>query len=218
MALYKPTEFADLCGITLANLSTYKGRNKVVCSSNMYDDSNEVNAAFLAKQLAKKGRNDDVKPVNTAEKPTIVVQNDAVLDEKRKRSSTKTDDTGEGGSIHQLDKQKKKLDIEKTAEEIELLRKKNEKMDGDLVPTELAKALIKLHFTSATNQFKNSIENMLTSWTKKKDFSREEVADIRHQLTENMNDAIKQSVKESQKGLLQIVNDYKVKRGIGERT
>lgn len=119
--------------------------------------------------------------------------------------------------MHELEKEKKALDIQKTSEEIELLKKKNEKMEGELVPTGMVSNLLKLHFTSATNQFKNSIENILTEWTKKKDFTREELAELRGHMTGELNKSIQQSVKESQKNLHKLIEDFSARKSVGER-
>lgn len=217
MALYTLKEFAELCGISLANLSTYKSRGKIQLTDNKVDDQIEINASFLKHQLSKKGK----LTAEIAQKPTktdeILVKQEQIIGTKRDHSTTNSPtDTGTG-SLHDLNKKKKALEVEKIYEETELLKKKNEKMEGELVPTDMVSALIKLHFTNASNQFKNAIENILTEWTNKKDFSREELALLRGNMTENLNKAITQSVKESQHGLAKLIEEISIKKGIGER-
>lgn len=217
MALYTQSEFASLCEMSPANLSTYKKRGKITLTDNMVDDSLLINADFLAKRLSKKGK---LKSEIQNNQPEIVqnsTENDTILETKREKITSITDKPGGEVSLHLLEKQKKELDIQKTAEEIELLKKKNEKMEGELIPTELVKSLLLLHFTSATNAFKNSIEKTLTEWSKRKDFSREEMADLRGSMTKNVNAAISDSVKESKSQLSRIVDEFIYKKGVGER-
>ena len=217
MALYKQSEFAKLCGISKANLSTYKKRGKVQITEDLIDDSLPVNADFLTKMLSKKGKLPSEITNNTDENAKTTGSEDAVVNAKREKATNTGNSDAEGGSLHNLERQKKKLDIQKTAEEIELLRKKNEKMEGELIPTGLVQDLLRLHFLSATNQFRNSIENILTAWAKKKDFTREEIAEIRGFMLNELNKSIQLSVKESQQGLGKIIEEFTVKKSVGER-
>jgi len=217
MALHTQKEFAELCGISLANLSTYKGRGKIELTDNKVDDKLPINASFLQKQLSKKGKLSTETRIKTHENEQSTAALADVIDKKRETAVTKTAATGKNGSLHELEKEKKALDIQKTSEEIELLKKKNEKMEGELVPTGMVSNLLKLHFTSATNQFKNSIENILTEWTKKKDFTREELAELRGHMTGELNKSIQQSVKESQKNLHKLIEDFSARKSVGER-
>ena len=217
MALHTQKEFAELCGISLANLSTYKGRGKIELTENKVDDKLPINASFLQKQLSKKGKLSTETGIKTQENEQYATASEDIIDKKRENAVTKTAATGKNGSLHELEKEKKALDIQKTSEEIELLKKKNEKMEGELVPTGMVSNLLKLHFTSATNQFKNSIENILTEWTKKKDFTREELAELRGHMTGELNKSIQQSVKESQKNLHKLIEDFSARKSVGER-
>ena len=217
MALYTMTEFAKLCDITLANLSTYKKREKVIVKDGKIDDQLDVNAAFLQHQLSKKGKLTAENTVKTVEIPDNSAASDQILTNKRNKLTTAPQTETGSGSLHDLNKRKKELEIEKISEETELLKKKNEKMEGELIPTGIVTELLKLHFTSATNQFKNSIENILTEWTKRKDFTREELAELRGHLTGELNNSITKSVKESQRNLNKVLEEFSLRKGVGER-
>lgn len=217
MALYTMKEFADLCGLSLANLSTYKSRSKIELTAGKVDDQKDINASFLKHQLSKKGKLSTENTVKTTETVDNTATSDQILTKKRNKSTSTTPTDNGSGSLYHLDIQKKELDIQKTSEEIELLKKKNEKMEGELIPTDLVTELLKLHFTSATNQFKNSIENILTEWTKRKDFTREELAELRGHLTGELNNSITKSVKESQLNLNKVLEEFSLRKGVGER-
>lgn len=217
MALYTMKEFADLCGLSLANLSTYKSRNKIELTDGKVDDQKDINASFLKHQLSKKGKLSTENTVKTTEIPDNTATSDQILTNKRNKSTAASSTETGNGSLHQLNIKKKALEIEKISEETELLKKKNEKMEGELIPTGIVTELLKLHFTSATNQFKNSIENILTEWTKRKDFTREELAELRGHLTGELNNSITKSVKESQRNLNKVLEKFSLRKGVGER-
>lgn len=217
MALYTMKEFADLCGLSLANLSTYKSRNKIELTDGKVDDQKDINASFLKHQLSKKGKLSTENTVKTTEIPDNTATSDQILTNKRNKSTAASSTETGNGSLHQLNIKKKALEIEKISEETELLKKKNEKMEGELIPTGIVTELLKLHFTSATNQFKNSIENILTEWTKRKDFTREELAELRGHLTGELNNSITKSVKESQRNLNKVLEEFSLRKGVGER-
>ena len=217
MALYTMKEFADLCGLSLANLSTYKSRSKIELTAGKVDDQKDINASFLKHQLSKKGKLSTENTVKTTETVDNTATSDQILTKKRNKSTSTTPTDNGSGSLYHLDIQKKELDIQKTSEEIELLKKKKKKMEGELIPTDLVTELLKLHFTSATNQFKNSIENILTEWTKRKDFTREELAELRGHLTGELNNSITKSVKESQLNLNKVLEEFSLRKGVGER-
>ncbi len=218
MALYTMTEFAKLCDITLANLSTYKKREKVIVKDGKIDDQLDLNAAFLKHQLSKKGKLSTENIVKTTETVDNTATSEQILTNKRNKSAASSSTETGNGSLHQLNIKKKALEIEKISEETELLKKKNEKMEGELIPTGIVIEILKLHFTSATNQFKNSIENILTEWTKRKDFTREELAELRGHLTGELNNSITKSVKESQRNLNKVLEEFSLRKGVGERT
>lgn len=211
MAIYTFKEFADLCGVSIANLSTYKSRGKVVVdANNRVNDQEGVNAEFLARQLSKKGKSVSIP---AAKSPEVAEQ---IADAKRNLPLSDGQPASKS-ELLQLEKKKKQLDIEKTREEIELLRKKNEKMDGDLLPTDMVKSLIVIHFSSASNAFHASIDKILTEWVAKKGFTRTEVAEIRGAMRKHLNKAIDDSVKESKLKVQQLVEETAVKKGVGER-
>lgn len=217
MALYTMKEFADLCGLSLANLSTYKSRSKIELTDGKVDDQKDINASFLKHQLSKKGKLSTENSVKNTETTDNSVTSQQILTSKRNKSASAGTEESGNGSLHQLNIKKKALEIEKISEETELLKKKNEKMEGELIPTGMVSSLLQLHFSSVSSQFKNSIENILTEWTKRKDFSREELAELRGQMTGELNNSITKSVKESQRNLNKVLEEFSLRKGVGER-
>lgn len=222
MALHTKKDFAELCGMPSSRLAIYVQRGKVVYSGDYVDDALEVNRAFLDKMVAKQGlmeptkspakskpgpRKKDVKPsVKAPAKPNTTSEN--------KGSPPSNLDQA---SLLELDKEKKALDIRKTAEQIEILKVKKEQLHGELIPTELVKALITTQSESQKIAFNEATENLIVIMSQKKEFSSAEVADIRSQLVLIINRAIDNSINESKKRLVNIVKEYSEKKGVGER-
>jgi hypothetical protein len=208
MALYKQSEFAALCGISAAALSVNKNRGKVVVVDNLVDDTNQVNMEFLRRHLEKKGPAPVVSDYHDKEYPPT--QAKTKPQRQPREQAIATDHSGM--SYNELEKEKKRVDIKLVEERTELLRKQNEKIAGESLPTDMVKALFAQHFKSVTMAFKHSIDRIITDIAKKKDLTPEEVADIRGKLTANLNTAVKDAVLESKKTVAQIASSVVVKK------
>jgi len=208
MALYKQVEFAALCGISKAALSVNKARGKVIVEKELIDDTVPVNYEFLRRHLGKKKE----QPIKTDYPAVDYHQTASEKNAKRPPRDELLSADQSKLSYNDLEKLKKQVDIRLVEERTELLRKQNEKMAGESLPTDMVKALFTQHFKSVTTSFKHSIERLLTDLAKKKDFSHEEIADIRGKLTTHLNTAIRDSVNESKKTVAQIATSIVVKK------
>lgn len=214
MAFHSKKEFAELCGMVTNALSVYIKRGKVIMSGEFVDGELLQNKEFLKKWSEKNGVK---QPVAIDINPDIKTKEPKI--DKPKRINNESDDGYTSpGSLYALDKEKKTLDIEKTAEEIQLLKVKNEKARAVVVPTELVKALFSQHTKSILVEFSNSVDNIITKIAKKKALSNNEVAEIRKELIEEINIAVDKSIDESKKNIKNLMNEYSEKKGVGERT
>ena len=200
MAKYKQVEFAKLCGIPKSSLPSYKKRKQVIVTDGMIDDQDPVNLAFLLKFSSR-----IESPV---ESPVVAIVSN-------KKSSNKKSSEYDV-SYHELEKQKKALDIEKIQQEIELLAKRNMKMDGESVPTDIVKSLFSLYGKNMTTGFHNSVENWLTKIAKMVNLSDADLAEMRVELRKGANEAVEKAQMETKRSLSEVIKEYSLKREVGE--
>ena len=208
MALLKPKEFYELCGITKSHFYVYKKRDKFILTNGMIDDTIEPNASFIKTCVERKDGRSEVE--GSAEKPA---QNPdgkvsgTTPDEFKPKDPTK----------YSLELEVKRLSITKAEEEIQLAILKREKLAGEVIPTDLVRIMFASHFKNVTTYFHQAVENLITQIAKKNDLSREQVAKIRGKLTGVINKGIENALSASKKELKGIVEDYSNKKGRGEK-
>lgn len=206
MALYTVKEFASMCGVTTSYVKVNIGRGKVVLNSDhLIDGLNETNQFFYEKRTQGK----DVERLLPPPPAQVMVP-----------PPTDTPPSHVTGikTMASLDKDKKLKDLEKTDAEIRLLKLKEAKLHGILIPTELVKSLFTQHTKSIVSAFHYASENLITEFTKRKQMTGSEVAEMRHQLTSIINTASVDALNESMKQVKHIQEEYSQKRERGERT
>src|SRR6478609_3925964 len=189
MARYKQAEFARLCGIQDTSIPAYIKRNKIVVDGGYIDDENLINYSFMKSCFDKKSLEKHKQPDNAT--GTIQEQN--------------------GISV-----KKTQLGLLKIEEETELLRKRNMKIDGESVPTDIVRTIFSDYGKNIVKSFQAAAENWLTRLSKTKGLSNTELANFRQELTLSINDAVDRAQEESKRGINSIVGDYTKKRGVGE--
>lgn len=213
MALYKKSDFVKRYGITHAFLSVYIKRGKVNVEDGYIDDSDRSNSDFilfcLDKQKLKKSNELKESPAEIGKENN---NNTISIYEKNEDVVKKTGYK----SKYELEQEKKALDIEKIQEEIDLLKKKNMKMDGESIPTEIVKALFSTYSKQITVQFYNSAEIFLNQISAFKKLSSAESSEMRGKLILNINEAVTNASKESKTSLSNIIKEYSNSKGIGE--
>lgn len=209
MAKYNQTEFASLCGIKKNELSVQISRGKVVVESGLIDEDHVVNNAFKIRWQDKRGiKNAPVVPQPQHKR--------APVDQEGKPAMDDIPDEP-GGNLRSLELQQKKLDVFKRAEEIKNLKVRNEKLTGVVIPTEMVRILFAQHSKSITTTFVQGCDNLLSVLQQTKEFSQVEVAELRRQLKQIVNEAVNKAVDNSKKQIGNIVTEYSDRRGQGER-
>jgi len=201
MSLHKRKDFERIAGINSAFLTTYIKRGKIIVNEDGYiDDSVRENAEFLYSRIGESTEKRAVitEPVKKTQSSQVVLKADY-------------------RSKFDLETSKKALDIEKTSEEIEILKIKKQKLQGEVIPTELVKVIFKQHSASITTSFKNGIENLILELSKSKNMTRTEVAEIRFRMTDIINEAVLESIGMSKKMIKNIIAEYSEKKDVGER-
>lgn len=196
MALLTKKEIAELCGLETKNLSVYIMRGKVIVGKNDLIDTNvDKNKSFIEK---RKGKISDVK-----------IQTTTVIESKVSEQS-------EGQSYTESERQLKYLDTIKRQKEIEKLDIEIQKKKGEVVPSELIKPVFLQHNQSIITEFKNATDEIIRIFSKKRSLTVEEVAEIKGETTETINNAINKATFSTIKSVESIVSEHQDKKNVGE--
>src|SRR5688572_20020918 len=192
MALYKSTEFAALCGISVDVLYVMIGRGKVIRNDKKQIDSdNPINAVYLQKCKDKK----KTEPTQEPEAPT-------------KSDSTKAAKEAEYKELMAMEKETKRLAMESKRKEQTLLDAKIQKMHGQLMPTDLVKVLFAQHFREVSTSFKQGIDGILSEIGKKARLNGNQMAEIRGTMVKIINESVNKAVESSKKNVEKVVIEY----------
>lgn len=219
MPIYTKKEFASEFKIATKDLSVYIKRGKVVAEGDTIDSGNLINSAwcimrqeYLKKKEAKAGPIPEISPEDKLNNRSAGQKNDQV--KLKFEPSPETKQTLQ--ESFQADAKLKQLNLTKTENEIAMQNEKLRKIQGESIPTDLVKNLFAQHSKSITVAFRNAADNLLMEITQKHALSSIEMGSLRDKLIKIINEAVNKSVDETQKGLKTIVEEYSVKKGVGE--
>lgn len=184
-------------------------RGKVVlCDDAEHIDTTfPTNRDFMETQRAKRGlKAPKAKTKNSAKPPTPKAPKTEVPAQV---------EAAEG--VLSLEKQIKQADLKKKEQEIEKLKLQNAKLQGQLIPTELVKSLIREFSEAMKISYLDAVESYTTIVAKQKKLTREEESKIKQHFTALINDTLKKQGVNAKKQLKNIVEDYQEVRGKGER-
>lgn len=213
MPLHTKPDFCTLTGIKPKDLSIYVKRGKVVLSGDLVDDTIKENIDFIKKRAARMVESVSEKTTSVTEDHKNVSPNYSSIKTYIHENRHEAPALG----IVELEKIKKVLDIDKITEEIEILRKKNEKLAGESIPTDLVKVVFAQHSKSIATSFHVAADNFLMDISKKHDIDRVELAKLRGILIKKINEAIDKSIEDSKKQIYNIVVQYSDKKQQGEK-
>lgn len=109
------------------------------------------------------------------------------------------------------------LDTAKRKKEIQKLDIEIAKKNGEVVPSEVILPVFIRHNKSLMTAFKNACDAMLTEYSKVKDMNPEEIAHIRSAVIGETNKAMTKATELTESDVKGIVDDYSVRKGVGER-
>lgn len=200
MALLTKKEISDLCGLETKNLSVYITRGKVIVGKDdLIDTTIDKNKAFIEK---RKGKVSDVK----IQTPTVI----------ESKINSQPQEQSEGQSYTESERQLKYLDTIKRQKEIEKLEIEIQKKKGEVVPSELIKPVFLQHNQSIITEFKNATDEIIRIFSKKRSLTVEEVAEIKGETTETINNAINKAIISTVKAVESIVLEHQDKKNVGE--
>lgn len=182
----------------------YIKRKKVIVRRKLIDDAVPENAYFLQNCLSRKSEDGEIeKP----EKLPSQMPDELVKDALRKQVNGNS-----GGSKFNMEIEIKELEIIKKKEDIEIAKIKRAKMAGEVIPTELVLLIFASHFKSVTTSFHQAAEVLITTIAKQNNLDRKQIARIRGELIEVINEAVSDGLKSSKKEMKHLVNEYSLRR------
>ncbi len=217
MPLHTKKEFAAMCGMATKTLATYAlpSRRKVVYTGEYIDSSIEPNISFLEKwrdknQVSAKSTPKSEPKLRLTRPPTLKEMIDELEEEGLDEEELPTGNSS-------LDAKKLKTQILKMEKEIEKLTLSNAKAQSEVVPIGLMDALFLQERQSILMESKNTFQDVLSIFGKRRDLSPEEKADIRAEFTDRLNEMMKRSAEATSRAIENIVAEFSIKRGKGER-
>lgn len=221
MAKFKKREFYEHCGVTKSYFYQYIKRGKIhVGEDNLIDTDLPMNRDFMDSRVRNKKTAPPVAPVvevvsTPAPKPRKRTKEELQEAERQRKRAEKADE--EATHKYNLDRQIKEAELEKKEQDIELNKLKIAKLSGEVIPTELVRVIFAQHFKSVTTAFHQGCDNFIMTIAKVTGMKKKDMARMRGELIEIVNEAVRDGVSESKESVKNIVGEYKEKRGIGER-
>lgn len=210
MAIYSRKEFATKCGMATNELSVYISRRKVVVVDDTIDTANQLNFTFFTK---KQQNNEATENITRQQEINKTQTQETGKPKTRNKPRSESDQD----YFFQLEQEQKEIQIEKAKQEVELLKIKTEKAQGVVIPTDLVKIIFSQHTKYMLVEFNNAADKMTLDISKKYGLSNAQTAELRKQLTSELNKAADKSIDESKKNIKGIVEEYTERRSIGEK-
>lgn len=218
MALFKQLEFADFCGVNKGAVSVYKKRGKVVMNAEgLFDTGDPVNQKFIEvckKNAEKRGAAEKTEkmPGGTAPKftgKTIKSTPKKPQNEAFSRENTKREKLAETlNEKFDAEMELKKKQSTKADAEARLLRMKEQKLMGELLPTILIKPLFQTHFQSLTVEFQHAINALITDVAVKTKLNRNVQAELRKKALNELNTSIDRAIYNTTKEIDKMINEH----------
>jgi len=237
MPRYSKKEFIDMCFISHATLSMAVKRHQVIPNTNNeIDTSLAINNDFLIARIEKQKikllkASGEYEPEPVIEE--VVIKQKAVTVKKvknksiptpkapvkipkppvvRKRELSEADAKIEKDAAagYNLDRTKKLLEIESLENSNKIKKIQLDKLNGVVIPTELAMILFAQHSKSITTAFHQAAEKYIVLLGKSYGVNKEDQAKMRGDLIAVVNKAVEDGLEISRNGIDNVVEEYGV--------
>lgn len=213
MALLSKREFAEeKCGMQTKALSVYIGRGQVVVGQDgLVDTDNAINILFMQERQAKRQNGHQDPPVTADTVVAAVAEAKPKIKEKVARTGRAAQDREINEGVKEkmgLDKRMKEIEIEKKQRESQLLKNKQDRAAGKLIPTAIVKGLFQNHFKAVVISFKQGIDQMIVEIAKKKSMNINERAELKREMIKILNGCIDDTIKISKRDVANLVTEY----------
>jgi hypothetical protein len=231
MAKFTRDEFADACGKTYGYVSTNIARGKLELDEDgLIDTSKTVNSLFLQRLNPSHSSVANSKVVYKPKKKTAAPSSKTKKTISKKNAKKKedqhddqesdivdlsgidfsADDLDIGGlSVHDLDRLKKKADIELKAESIKNKRLERAKLMGESLPTKAVKNLISQFSRQIIQSYSEKIEKLAIEFSHKHKLSADQRAELGGELKRMINKSHDDAVNETKKILSNLIKEVK---------
>lgn len=222
MGRHTRAEFAKICGLTSGNLSNYIKRGHVIIDGEFIDDTLFENKEFMRKrqQLSVK-KTQTIQP--EPEKKLRMLRPDpgnSVESESEDQDTSATEEDEDYESYSKtsagLLKKKIKVDIQKKIRETAILKLREEKIKGEIVPIDLIKNVFSMHTQSIVTAQKDGIEELLINLSVEVRLSGEQLARLRGKMVEILNNAVDKAIIITQRNMRVVVSEFAITKGVGE--
>ncbi len=224
MAIYTKKEFAELCKQGTNYLSVQIKRGKLILSADgKIDTADSINKSYLEKIYGRMDFVPDPKKEAVrlssikTEKPEPPSDEEGESDEEVAIDSLLNSENRSNLSYPELERIYKYLQGKKIEKDIEKNQLDIEKKKGVVVPSELIKPVFLQHNQFILTEFKNTADEIIRRIAKKKDLNVNEMAEIRGEMVQCINEAVNKAIAASTKNIVNIITDFSDKRGVGER-
>lgn len=194
MPLYSSSDFASKLGVSKAAVSqAIKGGRIVISKDGTIDSEHKTNKAFAAKQKpgVKKHGGDRTKVKRKLGPRKRKEQPDEIQSDIARKLKAE-------GDV----KEKQVLRLQAAAD---LTQFKVDRMRGEYLPTAMVKGLFSITFQSMPKMFQHSLEAMLTDLSAKYKINRNDQAEQRKKIIEEVNLSIERSIIEIESKLATMV-------------
>jgi hypothetical protein len=208
MALHSKKDFCKLCGIESKHISTLIKRNNIIETKDGYfDDADPVNNSFILKKQDKKQLNG-----KSEEAPAVELNNGV-----QKESGGGKKGKQVGGTLYDLDVEKKGLEIEKLKVDTRLQELKEDKIKGEVVPIVIVKQIVNALTQSVLTSQKDFIEDMLINVSKEYRLSGTQLAKLRGKMVKGLNEGMDKAIDMTKRNVKSLVDEFSIKKEVGER-
>jgi len=204
MALYTRKELKEKCGVHDSYIRNYINRGNIVVNKEGYiDDKHPKNELFIVKRI------NGAKPKKVKAKQKVVVSHK----EEEPQSSGISPGTQ---LVLDLERKTKQAEYDRKLQEVELNKLKIAKLRGEAIPTDLVQVVFRQHFKSVTTSFHQGADGFISTVAKRAGLDKAELAALRGELIEIVNEAVKDAVADSKASIKNIVKEHSARRGVGE--
>jgi len=218
MAYLSKREICNKLAITEPYLNMNIKRGKVVIRSDkLIDDTNLYNSDFITRRLADKDERLEkqrLKELEPEPERKISIKKEDEVKEPQKERVIKPEITqvSSENSGYDLDKQKKKLEIEKLQKDVHLKEIELKKKQGEVIPVDVINGLISRLGKNYVTSFKNEADKYLTHVVNRTGADRETANKLKGDLVDAINSAIKETLEITTRELEAEVKNYTVNR------
>lgn len=176
------------------------------------------------KEFAKKCGITLSELANYEQRGKVVLTKDRKVDENKNLNivfykrrleiiKSKKDDSGEWIN---LDRKIKKVELAKKTVDTRIALIKEEKMRGEVIPTEMVKILFAQHSKNTIVEFENSLDKVLTILAKEIGMNNKTISKYRGIIKKEINIAVDSTISKTKEDIINIIEEFSEKRSRGE--